>query len=333
VSSRKAAFVAFTLGILCGPLVAGAQPGARVARVGILWVAGASEISHFHEAFRRGLGELGYVEGQTIAVEARYGEGRTERLPALVADLLRLKVDVIVAPSAQAVVAAKQATSTVPIVMSNVADPVGLGFVATLARPGGNITGLSNLAPELSGKSLELLKEALPRISRVAVLWNAANPAAELYRRETQAAARALGLQLHMLEVRVAGEFEKALADTLKQRADALLVLGAGDPLTFLHRKQIIDLGAKHRVPTMYGVTTPGGHVEAGALMAYGPSTLDMFRRIAFFVDKILKGAKPGDIPIEQPTKFELLINLKTAKALGLTIPPSVLFRADEVIQ
>ncbi len=323
---------ALTFGTLFAPLIAAAQP-AKVPRVGILWVAGASEISHFHEAFRRGLRELGYVEGQTIAIDARYGDGKAERLPALVADLLRLKVDVIVAPSAQAVVASKQATSTVPIVMSNVADPVGLRFVATLARPGGNITGLSNLAPELSGKSLELLKEALPRISRVAVLWNAANPAADLYRRETQAAARALGLQLHMLEVRVADEFEKALADTLKQRADALLVLGAGDPLTFLHRKQIIDFGAKHRVPTMYGVTTPGGHVEAGALMAYGPSTLDMFRRIAFFVDKILKGAKPGEIPIEQPTKFELLINLKTAKALGLTIPPSVLFRADEVIQ
>jgi len=280
------------------------------------------------EAFRQGLRELGYTEGQHLVIETRHAAMRPALLPDLAANLVLSKVDVIVAAGDPAIYAARHATSTIPIVMVAGADPVGSGLVASLARPGGNLTGSSALSPELSGKRLQLLTEALPGVSRVAVLWNPADPAKALDVRETQAAGQALGVQLQLLEVRGPEEFESAFAAMTRDRAEALITLG--DPLTVSHRMRIVDLAAKSRLPTMYDVRE---FVEAGGLMAYGPSLPDLFRRAAAYVDKILKGAKPGTLPVEQPMKFELIINLKTAKALGLTIPQSVLFLADQVIQ
>jgi len=268
------------------------------------------------------------VEGQNIVIERRYSEGRNERLPDLAADLVRLKVDVIVAAGTPPPYAAKRATTTIPIVMTNASDPVGSGLVASLARPGGNITGLSLLSPELAGKQLELLKETVPKVSRVAVLWNPANPVHTLILRQAEVAARSLRLQLQILEARGPNEFDSAFSAMTKERAGALLVLA--DPMFFGHRTRLADLAAKSRLPSVFLLRE---HADAGGLMAYGPSTRDNFRRAATYVDKILKGAKPGDLPIEQPTKFELVINLKTAKALGLTIPRFVLGRADEVLQ
>ena len=281
------------------------------------------------EAFRQGLRKLGYVEGQNIALECRSAGGNADRLRELAAELVGLKVDVIIAGGGELVArAAKQATQTIPIVMTNAADPVETGLVASLARPGGNITGLVTFSPELSGKRLELLKEALPKVSRIAVLTNPANPEQEARVKETKAAAQELKVQLQILEVREPGAFDKAFLAITNEHAQALLPLG--DPLIVSQRKQIVDFATKNRMPAMYHRME---FVDVGGLMAYGPSYNDLFFRAATYVDKIFKGTKVAELPIEQPTKFEFVINLKTAKQIGLTIPPNVLARADKVIK
>jgi len=326
--------VALAFSVLLAPLAADAQQAAgKVYRIGFLSVLGAptpSTPAGVLEAFRQGLRELGWVEGQNIVIDYRFAEGRFDRLPDLAAELVRLKVDIIVAVATQGVAAAKNATETIPIVMiSGSADPVGLGFIASLARPGGNVTGLSySVGPEILGKGLELLKEIVPKVRRVAILSNPASPVQPLFIREVKVAARSLGVQLQLLEARGPNEFDGAFAAMAKERVGALLVVADG--LFILHRTRLADLAARSRLPAIYGYRE---HVEAGGLMSYGSSLRDLWRRAATYVDKILKGAKPADLPVEQPTKFELVINLKTAKALGLTIPPSVLIRADEVIQ
>ena len=313
--------------LLAAPFAAEAQQAAKVARIGYLGTASNSDMS---SAFRQGLRELGWVEGQNIVIDYRSAEGRVDRLPDLAAELVRLKVDIIVAAGGTPpAAAAKSATGTIPIVMIGVGYPVGLGFIASLARPGGNVTGLSfSVGPELFGKELELLKETVPKVRRVAILSNPGNPAHPFNIRELNVAARSLGVQLQFLEARGPNEFDGAFAAMAKERVGALLVLPDG--MFNLQRTRLADLAARSRLPAAYGYRE---HVEAGGLMSYGPSLLDLFRRAATYVDKILKGAKPADLPVEQPTKFELLINLKAAKALGLTIPPSLLARADEVIQ
>jgi putative ABC transport system substrate-binding protein len=281
------------------------------------------------DAFRQALRELGWVEGQNIVIDYRFAEGRFDRLPDLAAELVRLKVDIIVAQPTPAAAAAKNATETIPIVMISVGDPVGLGLIASLARPGGNVTGSSySVGLEIAGKGLELLKETVPKVRRVAILSNPANPGHPLAIREVNVAARSLGVQLQLLEARDPNEFDGAFAAMATERVGVLLVVA--DSMFLLHRTRLADLAARSRLPAAYGNREI---VEAGGLMSYGPSVRDLFRRSATFVDKILKGAKPGDLPVEQPTKFELVINLKTAKVLGLTIPPSLLQRADEVIQ
>ncbi len=320
--------VALACGLLAAPVPADAQPPPKVARIAFLMGGSSSSSAPLIDAFRQGLGQLGYVEGRNFAVEARYAEGRSDALQGLAAELVRLKVDVIVVAAPQAIRAAKQATSTIPIVMAVLADPQESEFVASLARPGGNLTGVSALAVGYSAKWLELLKEAVPRASRVAILSNPANPSHAGYRRETQAAAKVLRVTLRFREVRDPNELEGAFAALTTDRANALLVFP--DALAFAHRTRIVDLAAKHRLPAMYGAREM---VEAGGLMAYGSSLVDLFRRAARYVDKILKGAKPGELPVEQTARFELVVNLKTAKALGLTIPQSVLIRADQVIQ
>jgi putative ABC transport system substrate-binding protein len=276
---------------------------------------------------RQGLRELGHVEGRTIALEYRWAERKFERFPALAAELVRLKVDVIVATVAASVPAARQATTTTPIV-AVVNDPVAAGFVTTVAQPRGNITGLSLMSPEVVGKQMELLKETVPKITRLAVLWNPTNPGHPPQLRHAEVAARALGIQLQPLPAQSASEIDKSFAAMTRERADAFLVLL--DPIPVRERGPITALATKRRLPAMYGLRV---EVEAGGLMAYGANLFDLYRRSAFYVDKILKGAKPADLPIEQATKFELIITLKTAKALGLTIPQSVLARADQVIE
>jgi ABC-type uncharacterized transport system substrate-binding protein len=316
--------------LLAAPLAAEGQQAAKIARIGLLTLNVAPN-PHLREAFRQGLRDLAYVEGRDVVIEYRDAEGKPERLPALAAELVALKVDVIVAPGAPQALAAKQATSTLPIVFTAVADPVTDGLVTSLARPGGNVTGLSSLAPELAGKRLELLKQAVPGLTRVAVLWQ---PGAfgdrtdkDLLKR-TDVAARALGVRLQVVEARGPADFDRAFSDMTRARAGALTVL----PSTMFsnERRRFVDLAAKHRLPAVYQWRE---FVDAGGLMSYGPNLVDLFRRAASYVDKILKGAKPADLPVDQPTKFELMINLKTAKALGLTIRPSVLARADEVIE
>jgi putative ABC transport system substrate-binding protein len=316
--------------LLAAPLAAGAQQAAKVPRIGFLSAATSGVSSPALDAFRQGLRDLGWVEGQNIVVDYRFTEGRSDRLLDLAAELVQLKVDIIVAEATQGVAAAKNATTTIPIVMiSGSADPVGLGFIASLARPGGNVTGLSySVGPEIVGKELELLKEIVPKVRRVAILSNPASPVQPLFIREVNGAARSLGVHLQHLEVRGPNEFEGAFAAMAKERVGALLVVA--DPVSVFHRTRLADLAAGSRLPAAYGTRAS---VEAGGLMSYGPSVRDLFRRAATFVDKILKGAKSADLPVEQPTKFEFVINLKTAKALGLTIPPSLLRRADEVIQ
>ncbi len=326
--SRGVLILTLALGILLVPLAAGAQQAGKVYRIGFLGTSSPATAGHLPQVFVQGLRALGYVEGQNITIEYRWAEGKLERLPDLVADLIRLKVDVIVSSASPAIRAAKQQTSTIPIVMAGATDPVGAGFVASLARPGGNVTGLSMLETELSGKRLELLKETLPNLSRVALLWNPTHPGQALALKDTQEAARALGVTLISMEVRTREDFESVFGAIAKERAGALSVLL--NPLTFSHRGQLTALAAKHRLPAMYAIRE---FVDAGGLMAYGPSFPDSYRRAATYVDKILKGAKPGDLPVEQPTKLELVINIKTAKALGLTIPQSMFIRADEVIQ
>ena len=322
------------LGTLAGalfaaPLAARAQQAGKVHRIGYLSSGSATTAPHLLEVFREGLRELGWVEGQNIVIDYRFEESRSDRLPNLTAELVRLKVDIIVAGSTPATVATKNASGTIPIVMIGVGDPVGLGLIASLARPGGNVTGLSfSVGTEIFGKQLELLKETVPNVRRVAILSNPANPVHALALRNVKAAARSLGVQLQLLEARGLNEFDGAFAAMAKGRVGALLVVS--DPMFGIHRARLADLAAKTQLPSMHGVRT---YVEAGGLMSYGPNLLDQWRRAAGYVDKILKGAKPAELPVEQPTKFELVINVKTAKALGLTIPPSLLQRADEVIQ
>ena len=274
------------------------------------------------------LRELGWVEGENVVFERRYAENRLERLPELAADLVRLKVDVIVAAGTLAPLAAKRATSTIPIVMTSAGDPLGSGLVDSLARPGGNVTGMSIMGPDLGGKRLELLKELLPRIARVAVLRNAATPNTAIVLKETQAAARTFGIEVQSLEVRGPDDFDGAFETMQRQHPDSLVTVE--DPLTFNHRKRIADFAAGQQLPSLSGLSE---FAVAGGLMSYGANNADLLRRAAGYVDKILKGAKPADLPVQQPTKFELVINLKTAKALGITIPPSLLARADKVIE
>jgi len=314
-----------TLSLILAPLAVGAQSAGKVYRIGIL-VPGST--SPQIQAFREGLRDLGYVEGQNLAIEYRSAEDRLERLPGLAAELVALKVDIIYANVTPAAQAAKNATKTIPIVFGASSDPVDYGLVASLARPGGNITGLSNTGADLSGKRLELLKEGVPGISRIAVLWNSANPIMARQLRETEVAAQVLGAQLQVVDVRGPDDFARAFRAVTMGRPGALVVLA--DFLTVNHRGRIAEFAAKNRLPA---ISEFREFAAAGCLMAYGPSAPDLGRRAAVFVDKILKGAKPADLPVEQPTKFELVINLKTAKALGLTIPQSVLVRADEVIQ
>jgi putative tryptophan/tyrosine transport system substrate-binding protein len=301
------------------------QPG-KVYRIGYLRAEKAPEIDI--EGFRQGLREHGYVEGKNIVVEYRWADGNEDRLCFLVDELIRLKVDLIVTSAPAATQAAKEATKTIPIIMVLVADPVAFGFVNNLAHPGGNITGFAFLLPEISGKRLELLKETVPKLSRVAVLWNAANPYKDTDLKAVQPVAEALKVAVHTFRVREPNGFDDAFKAAAKVRAEGLLTLD--DPFTLAHRTRIIDLALRHKLPAVYAVRPL---VDAGGLMYYGPDRIDQNRRAAIYVDKILKGLKPADLPVEQPTKFELVINLKTAKQLGLTIPPNVLARADKVIK
>ena len=309
--------------------IAEAQQPTKIPRIGYLGFGSPSTIPTRIEAFRQGLRELGYVEGKNIFIEWRSAEGNADRLPSLAAELVRLKVDVIVTNGPYSTRAAKAATVTIPIVMAAVGDPVGDGIVASLARPGGNITGLSTLAPEISGKRLELLKEIFPKLSRVAVLGTSTQPGNRQQLRETELAARAFGVKLQYLDVLSPKDIEPAFRESTKGRAEAVVMMVAG-AVAAAHRAQILELAVKSRLPTMYPQNT---YVEAGGLMSYGVNFADLDRRAATYVDKILKGAKTADLPVQQPTKFEFIINLKAAKQIGLTIPPNVLARADKVIK
>jgi len=314
--------------LLALPFSAQAQQSKKIARIGFLSATSASSQSLRVEAFRQGLRELGYVEGKNIVIEWRFAEGKADRLRELVAELVRLKVDVIVTGGPPPTRAAKQATSTIPIVMAFDDDPVGSGFAASLARPGGNITGLSTYFPEISGKQLELLREIVPKLSRAAVLGNASQPGHPQALREINLAADGFRVQVQYLQVRGTQDIDSAFRAASKERADGVLVLSTA--VLFLERKQVADLAVKNRLPAIYGRPE---YVENGGLMYYGPIYTDLFRRAATYVDKILKGTKPTDIPIEQPMKFDFIINLQAAKKIGLTIPPNVLVRADKVIR
>ena len=314
------------LGLLAAPVAADAQRAGRLPQVGVLRTGSPPDA--FVDVFRMALRDLGYVEGKTIAITLRWAEGKHGRLPALAAELVRLGVDVIVTGQQPAILAAKQATGVIPIVMI-AADPVGSGLVDSLARPGRNLTGLALVSSELDGKRLELLTEVAPKTSRIAILQIAGNPATLLRWRESRLAAEKLGVSLQAVKVAFPFDFESAFAAMRRERAGALLV-PAGFTPSQKDRKAIVELAAKHRMPTLYDTRE---FVDAGGLMAYGPSLADAHRRAATYVDKILKGAKPADLPIEQPTTFELVINLKTAKALGLSIPQSLLARADQIIE
>ena len=311
-----------------GAAIAEAQQPGKVPRIGFLASASPSVVSGRIEAFQQGLRELGYVEGKNIVIESRYAEGKLDRLPALVAELVRLKVEILVSAGPIPTRAAKEATVTIPIVMTQDTDPVGNGFVASLARPGGNITGLSTLAPELSGKRLELLKEIIPKLSRVAVFGTSTMPGHAQSLREIELAAGAFKVQVQHLDVLGPKDIEIAFRAASKERSDAVLTLNS--PILNSHRPQLAELAVRNRLPAMYARRES---VEDGGLVFYGVSLLDLDRRAATYVDKILKGAKPADLPVEQPTKFELVINLKTANQIGVKIPESVLFRADKVIK
>jgi len=327
---RRAFISGITVGLLSAPLATGAQPAAKIARIGYLATNLAAN-PHLPEAFRRGMRDLGYVEGRNVVIEYRSAEERLERLPALAAELVALKVDVIVAPNTPAALAAKQATRTLPIVFAFAGDPVTGGLVTSLAQPRGNVTGLSLLGPELVGKCLEQLKQAVPGASRIAFLWQpgALDERTEKDRlKRAEAAAQALEVRLQFVEARGPEDFDRAFSDMTRARAGALAVLGGA--MLFAQRRRLVDLAAKNRLPAVYSWRD---FVDVGGLMSYGPDLADLLRRAATYVDKILKGAKPADLPVEQPTKFELVINLKTARALGLTIPPSLLQRADQVIE
>jgi putative ABC transport system substrate-binding protein len=321
-----ALLAALVLGLLVAPLASDAQPPDKVFRIGRLTLASPS--TDDPDGFRQGLRELGYIEGQNIVIESRSAEGSVDRLGALATDLVQRQMDVIVAAGSPAIHAAQQATSTIPIVMTTDTDAAAQGFVDSLARPGGNITGLAGFGVELHGKRLEFLKEAVPTASRIAALWNPANTSLAPYLRETQAAAQALGVELQVLEVRTPNDFDGAFAAAISGHAEALIVMG--DAFLADHRTRIVDFAQRNRLPGMYPRRS---YVEVGGLMSYAANIPNQQRRAATYVDKILKGAKPADLPVEQPMKFELVINLKTAKALGLTISPTLLFQADEVIK
>jgi ABC-type uncharacterized transport system substrate-binding protein len=320
--------VVLAVSLTLAPLVAEAQPPGKVYRMGYLYSGSATSSPRAPEAFREGLRELGWVAGRNIVIDYRFAEGRFDRLPDLAAELVRLKVNVIVAWPTPPAIAAKKATGTIPIVMIGVGYPIELGLIASLARPGRNVTGLSFNVGEEIGKALELLKETLPKVRRVAILSNPANPGHAPAVSIVKAAARSLGLQLQLLEAREPNQSEGAFAAMAKDRVEALLVVT--DSMFIFQRARLADLAVKNRLPAMFGVRE---FVDAGGLMSYGVSVPDLMRRAATFVDKILKGAEPADLPVEQPTKFKLVINLKTAKALGLTIPQSLLLRADQVIE
>jgi putative ABC transport system substrate-binding protein len=324
--TRVLSLVTLILALLAVPLAAKAQPAAKGYRIGLL-ETGALRPRPW-AAFKERMRELGYVEGQTAAFEPRWADGQLDRLPGLTAELLRLKVDVIVTAGSQAAQAAKSATTTVPIVMATGGDPVGLGLVDSLARPGGNVTGMTTLSRELSGKRLEVFREALPGVSRMGMLWQRTSKIDALLRSETEQAAQTLGISLRAHGVDGPDDFDRALAAIVAERGGAVLV--ATSPMFLGNRRPLADLALRHRLPTMFAFRE---YVEAGGLVAYGPNYADLFQRAAGYVDRILKGAKPATLPIEQPTKFELIISMKTAKALGLTIPPAVFARADEVIE
>ena len=314
--------------LLAFAVIAEAQQPAKVPRIAYFSAGSASSQASRLEVFRQGLRDLGYVEGKEIVIEQRYADGKLDRVAALATELVRLKLDVIVTGGPAATRAAKEATATIPIVMGFDYDPVGSGVVASLARPGGNVTGLSSLAPEISGKQLELLKELLPRLSRVAILGNSTEPGIGQLRKEAELVAGAFKVNLQYLDVLAPKDIGTAFQAASKGRAEALLALSSF--VIISERAQIADLAIKNRLPAIYPWPE---FVEDGGLMTYGPSSNDLFRRAATYVDKILKGAKPADLPVEQPTKFEFVINLKTAKQIGLTIPPNVLARADRVIK
>jgi putative ABC transport system substrate-binding protein len=328
MTTRRELLVALGAGALAWAGATRAQAPAKVRRIGLLSTTSPSVSAPWLQAFRLGLRDLGWVEGKNISIEYRYAEGRRDRLPDLAADLVRLKVEVIVTSSGPAALAAQKATRAIPIVMASGGDPVALGLGESLARPGGNITGLSQMSPELSGKRLELLKEMVPKLSRVAVLWNPQGLSSPLGWKEIQLPARQLGIQLHSLEVRSPDDFNQAFEAASKARAGALFVMP--DPVMVTNLKRIAGLAVKSRLPSIFHVSE---FADAGGLATYGPDRVDMFRRAATFVDKILKGAKPADLPVEQPTRFELVINLKTAKTLGITIPQSIMLQATRVIE
>jgi putative tryptophan/tyrosine transport system substrate-binding protein len=326
---RKAGLSSILIGVtlLTVAVIVEAQPQAKVSKIG--WLSGRSASNSIgQEVLVRMLRDLGYVERKNIAFEYRYANNKLDRFPALADELVRLKVDVLLTPSTPGALALKNATKTIPIVFTDVTDPVAAGLVASLARPGGNITGFSSLEAVLAGKRLELLKEAVPKISRVAVLWNPHDPSSAQQWKESQLAARELGLQLHSMEVSSADQFESAFKKANQVRSSALFVVSSA--LAFSNQNRIVDLAIKNRLPAIY---TRGGFAESRGLISYGPDQAERFRRVAAMVDKILKGIKPADIPVEQPTKFELIINLKAAKQIGLTISPNVLARADKVIK
>src|SRR5262245_18066743 len=321
--------VVLLLSLLLVPLAGEAQKGPKIPKIGYLFPGTPPGVGSFVEAFGQALRELGYVEGKTFALELRYGGDKLEQLPELARELVRLKVDVIVGNNEATIAAVKRETRTIPMLMAFSTDPVGTGFVASLARPGGNVTGLSNVSAELSGKRLELLKEVVPGLPRVALLWNPDVRGHLLDYKETEAAARLMRLELQSVEVARLEDLDQAVSAVTSRRAQVLVVL-PGTPVFVSNRGQIASFAQKNRLPSMSGAKE---YVDAGGLMSYGPSTPDMHRRAATYVDKILKGARPADLPVEQPTKFELVINLKAAKQIGLTIPPNVLVRADKVIR
>jgi len=328
---KKAALSSFLLGLilLAGTVVTEAQQPKKVPRIGFLSGFSSSSDRKRIEAFHQGLRELGYMEGQNVFVDYRYAGGKADEYQKLAAELVSLKVDLIVVGGGSGLArAAKETTKTIPIVMTGGSDPVGAGLVASLARPGGNITGLTAIAAELAGKRLELLKETLPRLTRVGVLWNPTDQGSAQGLKEIEIAAPILGLEIQSLQVRSPSNFESAFKAAIAGQARALQVLGSG--LIISYRNRIVEFATKNRLPTMFG---DAAHVEAGGLMSYGPNAFDLYRRAAAYVDKILKGTKPADLPVEQPIKFEFIINLKAAKQIGLTIPPNVLARADKVIK
>jgi putative ABC transport system substrate-binding protein len=320
--------VILALGLLVAPLAAEAQQTKPIPRLGFLASASADVTKSLLAALQQGLHELGYMEGKNILIESRYAAGDFAKLPDLAGELVHLPVDVILTEGAPAAQAVQQRTTTIPIVIGNAGDPMGIGLVASLARPGGNITGLSQMSPELMGKRLELLKEMVPSASRVAVLFNPANPTSPPQWKDLQAAAAALGVTLLPWEVKEADDIDRAFTAMSKEHVEALLVVG--DPMFGTHVRRIIEPAAQSPLPAIY---SNRGFVDAGGLMSYGTNFDDLYRRAATYVDKILKGASPADLPIEQPTKFDFVINLKTAQALGLTIPPTLLFQADAVIR